>query len=285
MGIINLFISVFEPIISLLSKKSLKRVYLLLIIVLFSAFAEVGIVGFLYRALSENSYFGVVDKTNQNFAPQFFFIIAVISATILRLLSIKYQLKISSDIGLELSSKILTNILNKNLSWHTKNNSSLSISLITRDTEQLVAAVQSALTFFSNFVLTTVLFIGLVIILRMLVVYLIFILLIYYLIIYRYIKYKINEKSELMTSSYSKSLKVAQEALGGIRDTILSSTEDFYLKQFINHTKKYRTSLANIQFWQASPRYLIESFILLIFLFLAIFSSNYFSANNFIPTI
>ena len=148
MGIINLFISVFEPIISLLSRKSLKRVYLLLIIVLFSAFAEVGIVGFLYRALSENSYFGVVDKTNQNFAPQFFFIIAVISATILRLLSIKYQLKISSDIGLELSSKILTNILNKNLSWHTKNNSSLSISLITRDTEQLVAAVQSALTFF-----------------------------------------------------------------------------------------------------------------------------------------
>ena len=32
-----------------------------------------------------------------------------------------------------------------------------------------------------------------------------------------------------MTSSYAESVRVAQESLGGIRDTILSSTQDFYL--------------------------------------------------------
>ena len=90
-----------------------------------------------------------------------------------------------------------------------------------------------------------------------------------------------------MTSSYAESVRIAQESLGGVRDAILSSTQDFCSpKQFINHTKKYRYSLTNIQFWQASPRYLVESFILILFLLFIIFSSSVYSNNNsFIPIV
>ena len=45
---------------------------------------------------------------------------------------------------MDFSSRLLSTILNKNLEWHIKNNTAFSLSLITRDTEQLVAAVQSA---------------------------------------------------------------------------------------------------------------------------------------------
>ena len=99
------------------------------------------------------------------------FIASVVLATFLRLFCVKYQLKISANIGMDFSTRLLSTILNKDLSWHIKNNSALSLSLITRDTEQLVAAVQSALTFISNLILTSVLFLGLVIILKFLIVY------------------------------------------------------------------------------------------------------------------
>ena len=286
MGIINLFRDVFNPIIYLLPRKRIRSIYFLLIAVLFSAFAEVAIIGFLYQSLSDGSFLGF-EKTNVNgFAPQFAFITSVILATSLRLFCLKYQFEISANIGMDFSSRLLSTILNKNLEWHIKNNTAFSLSLITRDTEQLVAAVQSALTFISNLVLTSVLFLGLLIILKFLIVYILAALIIYYLIIYSFTKSRINKNAALMTSSYAESVRVAQESLGGIRDTILASTQDFYLKQFINHTKKYRYSLTNIQFWQASPRFLVESFILILFLLFIIFSSRFFSSDNsFIPSV
>lgn len=286
MGIINLFRDVFNPIIYLLPRKRIRSIYFLLIAVLFSAFAEVAIIGFLYQSLSDGSFLGF-EKTNVNgFGPQFAFITSVILATSLRLFCLKYQFEISANIGMDFSSRLLSTILNKNLEWHIKNNTAFSLSLITRDTEQLVAAVQSALTFISNLVLTSVLFLGLLIILKFLIVYILAALIIYYLIIYSFTKSRINKNAALMTSSYAESVRVAQESLGGIRDTILASTQDFYLKQFINHTKKYRYSLTNIQFWQASPRFLVESFILILFLLFIIFSSRFFSSDNsFIPSV
>ena len=286
MGIIILFKDVFKPIINLLPSKRIRSIYFLLILVLFSAFAEVAIIGFLYQTLSDGSFLNF-DKTSVNgVRPQLAFIGSVIVATFLRLFCLKYQFKISANIGMDFSTRLLSTILNKDLSWHIKNNSALSLSLITRDTEQLVAAVQSALTFISNLILTSVLFLGLVIILKFLIVYVLVLLLVYYLIIYSFTKSRINKNADLMTSSYAESLRIAQESLGGIRDTILSATQDFYLKQFINHTKQYRYSLTNIQFWQASPRYLVESFILILFLLFIIFSSSFFSNNNsFIPVV
>ena len=285
MGIIKLFKEVFTPIIFLLSNKRIKSIYYLLALVLVTAIAEVSIIGFLYQTLADNTYSGINDRERLAFISQIGFISAVIISTYLRLLCVKYQFKISADIGMEFSSKLLTNILNKDLSWHIRNNSSFSVSLITRDTEQLISAVQAALTFISNLVLTFILFVGLVLILKMLIVYIIIILLTYYLIIYRYTKLKINNNADTMTSSYAESVRIAQESLGGIRDTILSRTQDFYLKQFINHNKKYRYSLTNIQLWQASPRYLVESFILIVFLLIATFSSSYFTNNSFVPTL
>ena len=56
MGIINLFKDVFNPIINLLPSKRIRSIYFLLILVLFSAFAEVAIIGFLYKTLSEGSF-------------------------------------------------------------------------------------------------------------------------------------------------------------------------------------------------------------------------------------
>ncbi len=286
MGIINLFKDVFNPIINLLPSKRIRSIYFLLILVLFSAFAEVAIIGFLYKALSEESFLNFGKTIEDGLGPQLAFIASVVVATFLRLFCLKYQFKISADIGMDFSTRLLSTILNKELSWHIKNNSALSLSLITRDTEQLVAAVQSALTFISNLILTSVLFLGLVIILKFLIVYVLALLLVYYVIIYSFTKSRINKNAELMTSSYAESVRIAQESLGGIRDTILSSTQDFYLKQFINHTKKYRYSLTNIQFWQASPRYLVESFILILFLLFIIFSSSVYSNNNsFIPIV
>ena len=256
-----------------LPRKRIRSIYFLLIAVLFSAFAEVAIIGFLYQSLSDGSFLGFEKTTVNGVVPQFAFITSVILATSLRLFCLKYQFEISANIGMDFSSRLLSTILNKNLEWHIKNNTAFSLSLITRDTEQLVAAVQSALTFISNLVLTSVLFLGLVIILKFLIVYILAALIIYYLIIYTFTKSRINKNADLMTSSYAESVRVAQESLGGIRDTILSSTQDFYLKQFINYTKKYRYSLTNIQFWQASPRYLVESFILILFLLFIIFIS------------
>ena len=286
MGIFKLFQDVFNPIISLLSKKRIKSIYFLLFVVLLSAFAEVAIIGFLFQTLSENNNLGLDNSSSNSLIPQIAFIAAVMLATFLRLFCVKYQLKIAADIGMDFSTKILSNILNKNLSWHIKNNSAFSLSLVTRDTEQLVSAVQSALILTSNILLTIVLFIGLIFILKFLIVYVIILLLSYYLIIYKFTKIRINSNADLMTSSYAESVRIAQESLGGIRDTILSSTQDFYLRQFINHTQNYRYSLTNIQFWQASPRYLVEAFILILFLLIIVLSSNYFSnSNTLIPTI
>lgn len=70
------------------------------------------------------------------------------------------------------------------------------------------------------------------------------------------------------------SIKNIQEGLGGIRDVLLDDAQEYYATIYENTDKKLRRSLGNINIASLLPRYIIETFAMLLVVAVAIMFSQ-----------
>jgi ATP-binding cassette, subfamily B, bacterial PglK len=103
--------------------------------------------------------------------------------------------------------------------------------------------------------------------------------------------YFISEKwlitnSDIVSLNGDTRLQSAQEGLNSIRDIILGSKQNFFLDNFINIDKEFRSAQVSTEVIAPAPRHMIEVSCILFIVFFAYISMNENgNASNFIPTI
>lgn len=212
------------------------------------------------------------------------FILIVIVSSALRVITIKVQLKLSALISSDLANKAFKNILDKNYSWHMITNTSKVLGNLTKDIDKLTETIQAILAFVVNFLVVLMLGTALMSLSIEIVIPLFASLAIFYIIVFAFTKASLTKDGKNLTESYQRSLKVAQEAMGGIRDIILDKTHSYFLSNYSHHNLKYRLASSSINFKAQSPRYAIEGFtVVLIVLLIFILTINGIALEEQIP--
>ena len=85
---------------------------------------------------------------------------------------------------------------------------------------------------------------------------------------------KLLDNGEVISVRQNEVFKALQEGLGGIRDVLLDGTQNIYCKIFHQSDLKLRRAVADNQIIGSSPRYIIESIVIVFFAFMSLFLVN-----------
>jgi ABC-type multidrug transport system fused ATPase/permease subunit len=198
------------------------------------------------------------------------FIVLVVASTLLRVFTISSQLRLSSLIAADLGEQVFAAVLQKRFAWHAKHNSSIVLGYLTKDVDQVAAILQAILVIVVN--LSIVLFIGvaLIVLSPELMVITSALLFGFYLITFRITRAQLRIDGAVGLLEYQRSMQIAQEGLGGIRDVLLDSSQATFLKAYRDSNQRRRLVEAEINIKAQLPRYLIEGFAVLLIVCLSL---------------
>ena len=215
-------------------------------------------------------FLGVDQPTQIIFPISALFAFAVLMSGAMRVLLLWASVKFSFILGVDLSVGIFTQVINQPYIAHTKQNSSDIISAISIKIAQVInGVVLSVLNIISSFIIVTAIITILIIInpSASLIAILFFSAL--YVFFYLYVKQKLKVNSLNITHASNSLMKILQEALGGIRDIIIDGNQELHRNIFQRADLIFRKSLGSNLFISSSPRYIIESFGVLLIVLLA----------------
>ena len=215
-------------------------------------------------------FFGVDQPTQIILPISALFAIAVLLSGAMRVLLLWASVKFSFILGADLSVGIFTQVINQPYIAHTKQNSSDIISAISIKVAQVIeGVVLSVLNMISSFII----FIAIITILLIinpgasLIAILFFSSL--YVFFYLYVKQKLKVNSSNISLESNSLIKILQEALGGIRYIIIDGNQELYRNIFQRADLIFRKSIGNNYFIGNSPRYIMETFGVLLIVLLA----------------
>ena len=188
------------------------------------------------------------------------FIIAILSAGLVRLLLLYVMIKVSFAIGADLSIDIYRKTLYQKYSVHIARNSSEIINGIITKTNTVISGIFApVLTLISSIILLigiigTLFVINITIALSASIGFG----LLYWLVI-RYTKTQLLNNSQIVADQSTQMIKSLQEGLGGIRDVLIDGTQQFYCQLYRSADLPLRRALGNNQFISGSPRYAMEA--------------------------
>jgi ATP-binding cassette subfamily B protein len=188
----------------------------------------------------------------------------VVVTTMLRVITIRSQLRLAALIVADLGEQVFAAVLCRPFAWHVQQNSSKVLGYLTKDVDQVAGSIQALLVVVVN--LAIVVFLGGSLIALLPAVMLVFgaLLSIFYLLVFRFTRGALRVDGQLLAINYQSSLQVAQEAIGGIRDVLLDRSQVFFLDAYSPLLRTYRLAGASIHTKAQMPRYLIEGFAVLL---------------------
>ena len=283
-----------------LRNKRKLQLFLLLLMMLLSAFAEVlslaSVIPFL-SVLTDtdvlwdieiikniSNYFGINTAQGLLLPVTFIFSFAVITSAFIRLSNIRLNHMFAAAIGSDISIESYKRTLNQPYNVHIDRNSSSVITAITTQTDLSVCVINFALqlltsSFISIAILVTLIFTKWEIAFVSAGVFGMA-----YLILALTAKRKLYRNSKYIADSMRLQLKTLQEGLGGIRDIILDNTQDNYISIFRKIDIPKRQKIAQNESLQQLPRYAFEALGLVLIASFAYFFVNTSSLkSNIIP--
>ena len=192
------------------------------------------------------------------------FLSVVVFSTIVRVLTIQIQLRLGALIAADLGDQVFSAVLNKPFNWHLENNSSRLLGHLTKDVDQVYGSIQSLLVIIVNLSVVLLLSISLISVAPQVMIIAAPLLAVFYGCVYRLTRSRFLIDGQRLTLNYEASLQVAQEALGGIRDIILDSSQSFFLDAYTLKNRNYRLASASINTKAQIPRYFIEGFVIVL---------------------
>jgi len=98
---------------------------------------------------------------------------------------------------------------------------------------------------------------------------------------------KVQASSKIVSFQQSNLVKLISESLGSIRDIIIDSLQEYFVKNFVSQNKKMREKVGYQTIIAASPRYIIEALILIsIVVFIATLFTLYpINLSTYLPVI
>ena len=259
-----------------LSKRRQKQFCLLLILMIIAALAEIVSVGTLLPFLSvltapeqlyQHPLMQQINQTLEITSPNqlmrpltILFIIAVLSAGLIRLTLLYTMIRLSYATGADLSINIYRRTLYQDYAVHTSRNSSEVINgIITKTTTVIGSIISPTLNIISsiflligilgalfaiNFYVTLFAFIGFGF---------------FYLMVVFYTKTQLKYNGEIIAYQSTQMVKSLQEGLGGIRDVLIDNAQQFYCKLYRNADLPLRRASGDNVFISQSPRFMMEA--------------------------
>ena len=291
-------------LITAIDRKNKIKLFFFLILTLFSSMAEILSLGLLIPFLSFffedsreisidiissflfkiNSFFS--DSNEPNLAVVsllliFFFLLA----SVIRILTIYFSIKISNSISVNFGEKLFRNTLNRDFSYFKKNNSNDLLSLLTNK----LGSVNNVI--FSSFLLISSSIVGLFIILSIIILEPYLTTITFFFIAVGYLIAIIFSKNILKINSIhifvndNKVIKSINEGINGIRDIILTNSSHLFVKKYQNFYKDLLRYHGFNRFIQQFPKFVLETIAVIIIILIALFFSNYKSGSNIITSL
>ena len=192
------------------------------------------------------------------------FIAIVIASTMLRVLTIRTQLRVAALIAADLGEQVFAAVLQKPFAWHMQHNSSSVLGHLTKDVDSTASSIQALLLVVVNLVIVVLLGGSLIALAPGVMLVIGALLVSFYVLVFRLTRGAMRADGLLLTTSYQAGLQVAQESLGGIRDVLLDCSQLFFLVAYRSENLKYRLAGAAINIKAQVPRYLIEGFAVIL---------------------
>ena len=198
------------------------------------------------------------------------FILAILISSSLRLLNIWLNGRLAAVIGSDFSIKAYENTLYQPYINHLRRNSSEVISASTTKIAYTIRFISSSLQIGTAIMVSTGIFIGLLLIDFKTTIFLTSIIGISYLIIAKTTKKKLLRDGKLI-STYSKlQTQTLQEGLGAIREILMVGNQELYKNIYKNIDLPLRLKQNQSGFISSSPRFIIEAFAIIIIVVIAL---------------
>jgi len=198
------------------------------------------------------------------------FMVLVILSTVLRVVTIRTQLRLAGLIAADIGEQVFAAVLQKPFAWHLQYNSSTVLTHLTKDVDQTFGSIQALLGIVVNIAVVVLLGGSLIALAPGIMLVNVALLSVFYYLVFRFTRGALRADGELQSISYQGSLKVAQEGLGGIRDVLLDRSQSFFVEAYRSHVRSYRLAIAAVNTKSQIPRYLIEGFTIIIILGLSL---------------
>ena len=187
------------------------------------------------------------------------FILAALFAGSIRIVLIYVTTRLSYAIGADLSISIYRRTLYQDYSVHIRRNSSEVINGIINKTGNTIIVMQAVLVLVSSIVLTIFILATLFMVNTAVALYLFVGFGFFYVVVTLYTRRKLQENSKIIAEKSTRTIKVLQEGLGGIRDILIDSCQDFYCQLYRSADLPTRKAQGDNAFIIQSPRYVMES--------------------------
>lgn len=284
--------TIFNRIWRQLNRKRKIQIALILGLSLLTAMIEYQGILITYRFLSiiigsninlEGSYISpislVLNKypiSEQVYVTTIAFIVIIILTGLLRFILLYFQTKIAFMTWADFSIAIYTKILNHPYSRHVNCNTSKYISSILNDSNAIVInAMFPGLLILSSGTILLMILCALIYTSPTSTILSISLIFILYFLIIQFSKNTLKNNSYITKTKSAGIIKSLQEGLGGIRDIILDNTQKKYIENFGEEEISLRKSIASTQIISSSPRYIIETIVMVtVGIFAYILNSN-----------
>ena len=262
-----------------LNSKRKKQVISLLFLMVFATISEVFTIGAIIPFLSVitnpdrifslpllQKYIEFLDITeaSQLVGPAtIIFILSAITSGAIRLTLAWAQTGLCFAIGSEFSISVFRNILFQSYSVQINRNSSEVISGITAKINTVIYGflMPTLATISSIFILSAL--IGVLFIIEPTATgYVLLVFSSFYLSIIFFTRKKIKQISETISHEQSKSIKLIQEGLGGIRDVLLDNSQKVFISGYTRSDRSLRRAQSDITIISSVPRHVLEAFAL-----------------------
>jgi ATP-binding cassette subfamily B protein len=199
---------------------------------------------------------------------------AALFAGSIRLLILFISAKISFMSAHDLGVKIYKFTLHKPYELHLERNSSEIIAGVTSKVSTVSGVLQATITFVNSLFLILFISIALTILNPMIAIISAVSFGSMYSIVTFFVRKRLYENSSNIANESTRAIKSLQEGLNNIRDIILDGSQKFYRSIYNASDLKLKTAQANNLFISGSPKYLVESFGMVIISGIAFSLSN-----------
>jgi ATP-binding cassette, subfamily B, bacterial PglK len=259
-----------------LSKRRQKQFWLVLILMIAASFSEVISIGSVLPFLGvltapeliyQHSLMQPIiqilglNEPSQLILPlTIFFISVVILSGIIRLTLLYAITKLSFATGADLSINIYRRTLYQDYSVHVSRNSSEVIIGIISKTNTVINGVLAPILTLINSIILDIAIMAALFVINIYVALSAFISFsLFYWLVIRYTKTQLYHNSQVIAKQSTQTIKSLQEGLGGIRDVLIDSTQQFYCQLYRNADLPLRRASGNNQFINGSPKYIMEA--------------------------
>lgn len=258
-----------------LSRRRRGQFFLLLGLMLLSAFAEVVSLGavlpflgiltapervYAYPGVASTAQsLGLASADQLLFPITVAFAVAAVVAGVLRIALLWMSTRLAFGSGADLSLDIYRRTLYQPYPVHISRNSSEVISGITSKVATAVSVLNQVLTLISSTVLLGAIMLALIAIDPKIALVSAIAFGGAYGLISTLSRRKLKRNSQRMATGQTQVVKALQEGLGGIRDVLLDGTQPIYCAEFHQSSQQLRHAQGNNVFLAGSPRFAMES--------------------------